>query len=356
MSTTHLRPAVVLGLMLAAACAGDDPTTIVALPSIALSPEAPVFTAVTGGANPTPQTVTIANDGGGTLDGLTVDVRYDPGAATGWLYYDPGAKTAPSTLGLRPHTENLAAGTYRATVTIAAANASNSPRSMVVTFTVTQSTTAVIGLSVDAWGFTVTQGGANPAAATVQITNLGGGTLSGLTRAITYNAGEPAGWLTATLNTTTAPATLTLRGTTGTLTPEFYQAQVAVSSPVANNSPRNVRVDFSVRPTSGAALGLTPHVVALSSTPAAALHSQFIVFNVGSDSIPSLTATVTYQAGQPTGWLNATLNRTTAPASVFLNATKGTLTAGTYNAIVAVAGAAAVNSPRSVAVTFTVTP
>ena len=74
-----------------------------------------------------------------------------------------------------------------------------------------------IGLSPTSDALTATAGGASPAARTVQVTNAGGQTLTGLgVGTVTYTGGSP-GWLAAALNQTTAPAVLTLTPTTTAL-------------------------------------------------------------------------------------------------------------------------------------------
>jgi hypothetical protein len=66
------------------------------------------------------------------------------------------------------------------------------------------------------------------------------------TGTITYGPGA-TGWLEApTLNTTTAPATLTVQPVTGALTPGAYTATIPVQSGVASNSPQTLTVTFTV--------------------------------------------------------------------------------------------------------------
>ncbi|HSG07883.1 MAG TPA: IPT/TIG domain-containing protein, partial [Longimicrobiales bacterium] len=71
-----------------------------------------------------------------------------------------------------------------------------------------------IGLSATTATFNATVGGADPGAQQINVTNAGTGTLNGLSTVISYQAGQPTGWLTAALNQTTAPATITLSAAT----------------------------------------------------------------------------------------------------------------------------------------------
>jgi hypothetical protein len=79
-----------------------------------------------------------------------------------------------------------------------------------------------------------------------------------------------------------------------------------------------------------------------------------IVSNSGGGTLSGLTANVTYGVGEPTGWLNAPLDATTAPTVLRLSAF-ATPVDGTFHATVAVASASATNSPQNITVTLVVT-
>jgi hypothetical protein len=111
-----------------------------------------------------------------------------------------------------------------------------------VTFTINPPSPA-IGLSASSITFTAIENGANPATQTVQISNLGGGSLTGLQVSET----PAASWLTPTLSSTTAPATLTLQAATAGLAAGNYVVTVNLTAPGASNSPRGVQVTFNVQ-------------------------------------------------------------------------------------------------------------
>jgi hypothetical protein len=344
--------------------AGNSPQTVavsfdVGAPSssIGLSSTALAFLAIAGGANPPAQTVNVTNTGGGTLSGLATAVRYDAGAS-GWLTTTLSSGTAPSTLTLNAVTGSLAAGTYTAFVDVSAPGASNSPRSIAVAFTVNSpSVPPSIALSATTASFSATAGGGDPAAQTIDITNSGGGTLSGLAAAVTYASGQTGGWLTATLSATSAPATLTLQSVTGSLAAGTYSATVDITAPNAPNSPQSIAVTFTVNPpVPAAAISLNPITATFNATAGGGnpASQNVDVTNTGGGTLDQLAVSVTYGSGQPTGWLTATLNATTAPTTITLQPATGTLAAGAYTATVEVTSPVASNSPQTVAVTFTV--
>lgn len=107
-------------------------------------------------------------------------------------------------------------------------------------------TTGTLVLSPPGMGFGAVEDGANPAAATIAITNGSSGNLGGVRTAITYASNQPTGWLSASLSDTTTPSTLTLSATTGSLRIGSYSAFVAISANGATNAPQIIEVVFLV--------------------------------------------------------------------------------------------------------------
>jgi hypothetical protein len=177
-------------------------------PLIVLETSAIAFTAMAGGPSPVPRMVSVAS-GEGALGGLTATVAYDAGQATGWLAATLDSTSAPSMLTLLPATTGLAVGTYGASVSVGSSSAANTPQVLRVSLTVAVSPPR-IALNSTAVNVSVVYQSSTPLVRTVDVANGGGGSLGGLTVAVAYGAPEPPPWLTATLDRTTAPATLTL--------------------------------------------------------------------------------------------------------------------------------------------------
>lgn len=94
--------------------------------------------------------------------------------------------------------------------------------------------------------FDAEDGGSNPQAQLVEVTNSTTAEITDLAAAITYGASQPTGWLNASLSGDVAPATLTLTPALGALDPGNYTANVAVSGDNASNSPQTVNVTLRV--------------------------------------------------------------------------------------------------------------
>lgn len=263
-------------------------TWLALFPKFALSSPSATFNAVTTSSNPPAQEIGITNAGTGTLSNITVDgIAYGTGEPAGWLSATLSGATAPASLTLSATVGALTPGTYTATVTLksAATGVSNSPRTVTVTFVVAP-TTPTIALSQAAQEFRATVGDINPAPQTIAITNSSTGILSGLSvDAIAYGSAQPTGWLGATITGTTAPATLSLNATTGSLPAGTYTATVPVRSSAAGvtNSPQLVAVTFVVT----AAPSAIPDTLytGLDIPGAISMAGSHLYFTLGSTSI-----------------------------------------------------------------------
>ena len=198
-------------------------------PVLGLDRSAVVFLATRTGTSPSAQTVAIANLGGGVLSGLSVSLTYGPGQRTGWLSLALSQGSAPATLTLTAQLGTLPVGTYAATVTVAGAGTSNGPQTLAVSLLVQDPAAPPdLQLSTAALAFSAPVG-TTPPTQVVQCNNSGGGSLVGLAATVAYGAGA-TGWLSTTLNQTTAPASLTVRATAGALAAGTYTATVTVSA------------------------------------------------------------------------------------------------------------------------------
>ena len=209
---------------------------------ILISPAAVSFADTVGNASPPAQSVAISTDGQGTVSGLSAAIGYTSGS--GWLAVSLSDTTAPATMTLTPSMTGLAAGTYQATVTVSANDAANTPITVPVTFEIAPPPPVRIVVTPAAMSFNDTAGTSSPGPQTASITAEGVGTVTGLKATVDYASGA-AGWLTATLSDTTAPATLTLTARNAGLNAATYRATVNVTGTAAGNSPA-VSVTYAI--------------------------------------------------------------------------------------------------------------
>ncbi len=313
------------------------------------------FAGLSGGTDPAPQVLTVANSGVGSLTGLSLDnTTYGNGQPVGWLSASLAATTAPTTLTLTPAIAGLAVGTYTAIVPIQSTLGGVATKSVTVVLRVNPATT----MAVSSTNVTMNapNGGANPPDATVAVTNAGSNPLTGLVATVSYVGSAPTNWLTATLSSTSAPATLTLAANVATLASGNYSATVEISSPVALNSPRTVNVTLTV-PSPIIAVSATSTSGSVNQSVGSVVTnfspSSMSVSNSGGGRLTGLSTSIAYQQGS--NWLKATVSSPAAPSVLNLSVnTSGAaaLARGTYTATVAVSGSGA--SPAYVDVTLRV--
>lgn len=298
---------------------------------------------------PAPVSVDITTSTPGNVGDLTLGVSYS-GSEQIWMDVSLVGTRTPATLELEV-TRALPQGTHRASITVA----SRFPGARAVTIPVALEVGPgpSIGLSASAVSMSAVVGTPTIATRTVSVTNAGAQTLDGLTAAIDYGTG-PSGWLQAVMGGT-APTTLALAATPGTLAVGTYTATVQVSSPVANNSPRSVAVTFAVTPVNPPVVQLSTSAVSFAAPAGGSPSAQAVsITNGGGGTLDGLSAQVGYQNGS--GWLSASLSGTAAPAVLTLNASTGGLSVGVWRATVTVASTSPGAQARTVSVTLTVVP
>ena len=300
-------------------------------PAIGASPISLSFTAQQGGGNPTAQTLTISNAGGGTLSWSAND-------STTWLSLSPASGTGTGTVTVSVTTGTFTAGSYSGTVMLSATGASSVI--VPVTFTVTTAPLPpAIGASPASFSFTA-QAGANPAAQTLTINNTGNGTLS-------WNASDNATWLTLSPASGTGNGPVTLTVSTATLTVGSYSGLITLSATGATTV--TVPVTFTVTATPvPPAIGASPTSLSFTAQQGGGnpIAQTLNISNTGG-------GTLSWSASPNTTWLAVSPAAGTGNGAVTVRLTTGILTAGSYNGNITLSATGA--SSMTVPVTFTVT-
>lgn len=223
---------------------GTAAITVLEAPAITLSANELTFQARAGSSPTDTRSVEISNGGAGSLAGLQISVIHPAGEPAGWLEAGLLETTAPTALVLRANPQDLSPGAFQAQVHVSSGQAPNSPRVIEVSFDVSEEAPA-IEVSPEALGFSMSEGDEAPAAQTVIVTNSGAGELSGLQIGISYEDGQPTGWLEADLAGTVAPTELNLEvSADGLESPALLEARAQITSPSAPGSMGVVSVQF----------------------------------------------------------------------------------------------------------------
>ncbi|MGE0471482.1 MAG: beta strand repeat-containing protein [Nitrospira sp.] len=293
-------------------------------PAIGTSPTSFSFTVQRGSGNPATQTLNISNTGGGTLTWTASD-------NAAWLTLSPASGTNNGVMSVTAVTGSLAAGTYNGTITVSAPGARST--SVPVTFTVAAAPVPPrIGAFPTTLSFTAQQGGGNPGAQTLSISNTGGGTL-------TWTASDNAPWLTLSQTSGSGNGTITVTAATGSLAAGTFNAMIALSSPGATTIQIPVTFTVASAPTT---ITLSPSSLtytAISGSPNPASQSM------------TVTSNGTWTASDNASWLTLSPTSGSGNGTVSASINLGGVPVGTHTAAITVTGGGAV---RNVTVTLTV--
>ena len=191
-----------------------------------ITPSSLVFNAGPG-LTPAPQTINVTAGGANTTWAVT--------SSTSWMTATTSTTLTPGTLTVSVNPAGLPQGTYSGTVTLSAPGASNSPISIPVTLAVRAGVLSVTPSTMTFFGAI----GLNPNPQTIQIANLGTGTLN-------WTASDTTTWLGLSPTSGVAPASITVTPNTTTTGAGTFNDTVTIASHDVANSPVAVPVSMQV--------------------------------------------------------------------------------------------------------------
>lgn len=318
------------------------------IPTLSLSSSSVSLAAVEGATATVQSLVTAQSGNGGTLGGVGIGTITET-TGSGWLSASvQGGFPALVTVVCDP--TGLADDTYTGSVQVTDARASNSPRTISVTFVVSPVAAPSLVLSNPTMTLSVQEGNATTTTATCTVTSstaTSPGSLSVGTITGTGATGVSASVVGNVVTVTGASAALTHASSP-------YTATVPIVDATASNSPQNITVTLNV-----AAVSPPP-------TPTMALSASAVSLSAeeSSGAVASTTVTVTSSNGAAlgttgvgtiSGTASAAVTTSVSGAVVTINAAVGVLTPGTYTATIPITDSLASNSPQNVTLTFTVT-
>jgi hypothetical protein len=304
-------------------------------PTIGLSPSTVTFGAVQGGANPANQSLALSNTGTGTLNWTVSD-------NAAWLTLSPTSGTGTGTVAMSVNAAGLAVGTYNGTITVSATGATNTPRTIPVSLTVTPAPTPTIGASPSTLTFSANQGGANPSNQSLSISNTGSGTLN-------WTVSDNVSWLTMSPGSGTGNGTVTVSANITGLTAGTYNTTITIAGTGATNSPTiPVTLTVNAPPPS---IGLGPATLSFTATQGGANpNSQNVsVSNTGG-------GTLAWSASDNASWLSVSPTSGTGNGTIAASVNTAGLAAGSYNATITVAAPGVTSKTVAVALTVNSAP
>ena len=215
--------------------------TVTAPPAIGASPATLSFTATQGGANPAPQTLSISNTGGGTLN-------WTANETTPWLTLSTTGGTGNGSITLTATTGSLSVGTTSGTVILSGGTGAT-PVTIPITFTIAAAPN--ITLNPSSLTYTATQGAANPTNQTVSLTTSGG--------TFNWTVNDDVTWLTVSPASGSSSSTLTVSVNTAGLTAATQTGTITVSGTGASSKTIAVTLTVNAPMTSSATLTWNPN-------------------------------------------------------------------------------------------------
>lgn len=278
-------------------------------PVLAVNASTLSFTGQTG-QSINAQTVQITNTGAGTLS-WTASAAVTVGAPN-WLSVSPASGAAPSALTVAVNSSGLAAGTHQGVVTVTAAGATGSPRTVNVSLILTAANQPVLALSPRLMQFT-TPSNASPLPQTLQVQNTGSSAINFTIQTSTVSGGN---WLLVTPSsgtaTAAAPGSVLVQVNSTALSPGNYSGTINVSSPNASNSPQALSVSLAV---GAPAINRSGLVNGASFSPAAVASPGAIVSLFGVSLAPGIAVAASLPL--PTTLLDVRVLVNETPAPLF---------------------------------------
>jgi hypothetical protein len=305
-------------------------------PVLQLSPTTLSFAGVSAGSNPTRQSVSIVNGGGGTLTGVVVSsVTYPNVPPSLWL--DAFVSGNAVSVGASP--ANLPAGTYTGTVALSSANGGNATLGVTI---VVSPAPPELRLNPTSLSFSGVSGGASPARRNVSIVNDGGGVLAGVTVTDIRYGGSETPWLSPTVSGNT----ISVGADPAKLPPGSYTATVTVGS--SNGGTAQLGVTFTVT-APPPRLALTPNVLTFISSEATPVPQAQTVraSNIGSGTVADL-GRLGVDTGNTASWLRVSFDGNI----VVVTAVAANLSRGTHKGIATITSTRGGNA--TISVTFEV--
>ncbi len=309
-------------------------TVTAATPTLSVSPASLTFAYQIGSSTPSAQAVALTSSGSAT--------SYTTATNTTWLSVAPASGSTPGNLSVSVNPSGLAAGTYMGNVTITSGGASNSPKTVPVTFTVTAASTPSLTVSPLSVSFSYQTGGASPAAQTVNLSS---------TSTLSYTASASPGWLSVTPGSGSTPGSLSVSVNPSGLAAGTYTGTVTVTAAGASNSPQKIAVNLAVTgtPPSNPSLNISPGNLSFTYASGSTTSGTQNLSVASSGSVLSITATAS--GG---GWLTVTPGTGSTPAMLKVSANPTGMAAGTYNGTITITSAGAANTPQTVPVSLVV--
>jgi uncharacterized protein (TIGR03437 family) len=312
--------------------------TVSSAPTLSVLPAELTFAYQVGASLPASKSFVVSSDSG------SPNVNETPLSFTGgsWLVVNGGGPT-PATFTASAVPTGLAPGVYKSQISISGQGVSNNPLIVPVTLTVTSAPTLIS--STANLTFAAQVNGSTPPNQQFLLTSSDGSAIP--IGSVTTSQGGLL--LSASIDATNTPATVTVSAATAGLSSGVYQSSVIVSSTSAGNSPLIIPVVVTISSLPSLTGSQTGVSFAFVTGGAAPLP---VSLNIGSTGA-SLPFSGSLLGAPP--WLSLTSSGTSTPTTIQLSANPAGLPPGIYYSAVLLSSGGAANNPLQIGVTLIVT-
>jgi len=321
------------------------PVTLTVTAALASLPASLTFNYTIGGGTPASQPITVTSNGAA--------ITYTAVAATttggAWLAVSPGsATTSASSPGITGSViaaalAGLTPNSYKGTITLTSAGATNSPFTIPATLVVAAEPT--LQVSLNSLTFNMVGTGSLPAAQGLTVSASNGSSIP-FNIAVATSGGS---WLSAPASGNTSSGGISVSILANSLTPGTYNGTLTITSPQATGS-AVVNVQLIVN-----SIALSPASITLNYQLGSSQNTVTQNLAVSSSLLPpvNLGFTATASVSTPTGgtWLSVGPTGGTTPANLTVTATPGALGVGSYSGTITVSsGGATFSVPVTLAI------
>jgi len=259
--------------------------------------------------------------------------------SSGWLSVASGTQSVGQNLAVIANPVGLAAGTYSGTLNFTASNGVN--QTVSVSLVVGGTSNNGLTASPSSLSFSYQLGASAPSSQTINVQSTSGSV--GFQASATTSSG--GSWLTVSpAGAQTTPLNLTAGINTSVLTaPGTYTGTISLST--SSGTPLNVGVTLTV--TGSTAVTATPTSLSFTYQAGSAAPAAQSVTVSG-------TGTFSATASSSGNWLSVSPTSGSSPTSLSVSVNPGSLTAGTYNGTIVVAGTGSSSGSTTINVSLVV--
>jgi hypothetical protein len=282
-------------------------------------------------------TFNLSNTGGSSLN-------WTASSLSSWLQVSPTSGSAPAQLTLTANLSGYAPGTYRGNVQVKSPGASGSPATLALIATVSAngSSTPTLQLTQSNLNFSMTSGGATPAAQVVGLSDSPNTSAS-------WTAQADQSWIALPVTAGTVPSQMSVSVSPTGLNAGTYTGHVKITVAGLAGSPASIPVSFVIQSAATPTLQLTSSSLTFAMTSGGTNPNAQ---SLGVSAMPNTSTAWNGQGDRP--WITLPVASGMLPTQVSVSVNPIGMSPGTYSGHVQITAAGLTGSPSAIPVTLVI--